>query len=105
MKLFLLARKRSFRLPLCFVLFFSLLNVHAQSPSITIHAGLPRGTTRQVVYGNGIYLVGPYLTGFFSSPDGVSWTHLTAPDFSPSVNLQPALAFGAGLFVCVGDSG
>ena len=105
MTLSLLARKRSFRLLLCFVLFCHVTIVHAQSPTITIHAGLPRGTTRQVVYGNGIYLVGPYLTGFFSSLDGVSWTHLTPPNFSPRVNLQPALAYGAGLFVCVGDSG
>ena len=105
MKSTLLTRKRSFRLLRCFVSFFLLTSVHAQSPIITIHSGLPRGVTTQVVYGNGIYLAGPYVTGFFGSSDGVSWAHLGGLDFGRSINLQPVVAYGSGLFVCVADSG
>jgi hypothetical protein len=94
------------RLPGTIFLLLFTASVFAQSPTITLQKGLPADTTQTVLYGNGIYLaVFVYPVRFFTSPDAVTWTAVTGPDFGRSDSLRPALAFGNGVFVCTGDSG
>ena len=79
---------------------------HAQSPLLTLKKELPRDTTQRIVYGNGTFLacmVSPVR--LFTSTDGASWVATTSPDFGHSAYIRPAFAYGAGLFVCVADSG
>lgn len=90
---------------LCLFFFFTVTIVRAQAPSITVQAGLPAGSgPRNIVHGNGIYLAS-FGSVFFRSTDGVTWVPTTAPILKGSIYNLPTLAFGAGRFVCVGDSG
>ncbi|HEX9509524.1 MAG TPA: T9SS type A sorting domain-containing protein [Puia sp.] len=106
MNLILPAWQSRFRLLLCLFSFFSMAGTRAQAPTLLVHKGLPGDTTKQIVYGSGIYLaVVLHPLRFYASADGVSWGPVTTPDFGRSINIQPVLAYGAGLFVCLADSG
>ncbi len=89
--------------------FFSLIimsTAQAQAPLLNIEKSLPRDTTQRIVYGNGIFLaemISPVR--LFTSHNGVSWAGTGSPDFGHSAHLRPAFAYGAGLWVCVADSG
>jgi photosystem II stability/assembly factor-like uncharacterized protein len=109
MKLFLQlpqGRPASLCLPLFLFLLFIMTGAHAQAPLLTLKKELPRDTTQRIVYGNSTFLacmVSP--ARLFSSTDGASWVATTSPDFGHSAFIRPAFAYGAGLFVCVADSG
>ncbi|HTI10454.1 MAG TPA: T9SS type A sorting domain-containing protein [Puia sp.] len=99
-------RQYAFRLLLGLFSFFSLAGTRAQAPTLIVQKGLPGDTTKQIVYGNGIYLaVVLHSLRFYASTDGISWTPVTTPDFGRGISIQPVLAYGAGLFVCLADSG
>src|SRR5258708_35933905 len=106
MNLILPAWQSRFRLLLCLFSFFSMAGTRAQAPTLLVHKGLPGDTTKQIVYGSGIYLaVVLHPLRFYASADGVSWGPVTTPDFGRSINIQPVLACGAGLFVCLSACG
>jgi hypothetical protein len=84
----------------------------AQAPDLTVRADLPAGLRmQQITFGNGIYLAcSNYPVVLYRSTDGSVWSRVTTgPDLGP-VNVvtaaqHPALAYGAGCFVLVSDSG
>lgn len=89
--------------------FFCLLltsMVHAQSPTVTVQAGYPVGRpANQVAYGNSKYvLLSAYMyNALFQSTTGTAWTRITTAGLSAAqLNF---IAFGAGVFVTVGDNG
>jgi hypothetical protein len=85
--------------------------VSAQLPTITSQVGLPVGmhSGQQLAYGNGKYLLlGGYnsttsLNSIYTSATGTAWAQVT------TIGLVTAqlnhLAFGAGVFVVVGNNG
>jgi|GEM_PF-1809341 len=95
------------------ILFFSVVGRGvAQTPDITVRADLPAGLRmQQITFGNGVYLAcSVYPVVLYRSTDGAVWSRVTTgPDLGPvnvvTATQQPALAFGAGRFVLVSDSG
>jgi len=84
----------------------------AQTPDIIVRADLPAGLRmQQITFGNGVYLAcSVYPVVLYRSTDGSVWSRVTTgPDLGPvdvvSAAQHPALAFGAGRFVLVSDSG
>jgi len=83
----------------------------AQTPNITIRAGLPTGIQiNQVIWGNGFYLLtSMFPTVFYRSTDGINWSRETGPgvdSITGSDDYQHVfIAFNAGVFVLGADSG
>jgi len=110
-----------------FLNLISLITSRAQTPAITVKAGLPASYDlspnstslrvpgsgiQQVVYGNGIYLASAIIPpALFRSGDGKEWSRVfTGPDVTGTDTVfnqgqRPFLAFGAGHFVLASDSG
>lgn len=104
--------KKHLRLCLLAVLcFLSASSIIAQNPSITAQVGFPVSTKNsvQLAYGNDKYvLLGGYnntasLNSLYSSSTATSWNLITASGLS--VKQLNNIAFGAGLFVVVGNEG
>jgi Secretion system C-terminal sorting domain len=78
--------------------------LYSQSPVVTAQVGYPVGQSAdEAAYGNSIYLILSANNQYYKSSDAVSWS----PSMTTGVtatNLN-SLAFGAGLFVSVGDAG
>lgn len=102
------------RLPFCLLAslcLFSVSKTAAQNPTVTAQVGYPVGLKNsvQMAYGNSKYLLlGGYnntalLNSVYQSSTGTSWT-LLAPANLVTTQLNN-LAFGAGLFVVVGNGG
>ena len=84
----------------------------AQAPDLAVRADLPAGLRMQnMTFGTGIYLAcSNYPLVLYRSTDGSVWSRVTtAPDLglvNPVTATQhPAMAYGAGRFVLVSDSG
>ncbi|MBS1606558.1 MAG: T9SS type A sorting domain-containing protein [Bacteroidetes bacterium] len=105
MKKILLTRISAVRL-LRVVVFWAIANqARAQAPEVVMHSGLPANAgVSQIVHGNGIFIANLYGY-FYSSSNGVDWTQVAGPTLHGNWLKTPTLAFGAGKFVCVGDSG
>ena len=84
-------------------LFISSL-LYSQSPVVTAQVGYPVGQPAdEAAYGNNLYLVLSINNQYYKSPDALSWSPCLTSGVTAS-NLN-SLAFGAGLFVSVGDAG
>jgi hypothetical protein len=89
----------------CCICLTAAIQTQAQTPAVTIHSDLPAKTgIKQIVHGNGIFLAN-LSTAFYTSTNGVTWKQVPGPALHGSPYNAPTLAFGAGNFVCVGDSG
>jgi hypothetical protein len=64
----------------------------AQTPNLTIRAGLPIIQIQQVIYGNGFYLLtSKYPTTFYRSTDGINWlreTGASVDSISRSISIK-----------------
>ncbi|HEV7331944.1 MAG TPA: T9SS type A sorting domain-containing protein [Flavisolibacter sp.] len=85
--------------------FFIVSNVQAQAPTINAQVGFPVGQVqgKQVVYGNGRYILLGASNALFTAANGTSWSRISASGLS-SQSLNN-IAFGAGVFVVVGNNG
>jgi hypothetical protein len=105
MKRILSARFGAVRLLACFLFWTIATQTWGQAPTVTIHSGLPANTgIKQIVHGKGIFMANLYGY-FYTSANGVDWQQIPGPTLHGNWLNPPTLAFGAGKFVCVGDSG
>lgn len=98
---------------LCIIFFCLKTNAQGSAPQLTIAEDMPDTdvVVRQVTYGNGVFLaclIRP--TRLYKSVDGVYWSKIAGPDLGADTNINdykqvPSLAYGAGRFVLVSDSG
>ncbi|MDO3410356.1 hypothetical protein QWJ34_11335 [Saccharibacillus sp. CPCC 101409] len=58
----------------------------------------------EVVFAGGLWVLGGGRGDFYTSPDGVNWTHRTTPDSRPLDNIY-AIAYGDSGFVALGLNG
>lgn len=93
-------------LVLAFFCSFSLSFVYAQAPVVSLQAGYPVGRpANQLAYGNSKYilLTSYYYNQLFESTTGTSWSTVSTTGLSATqLNY---IAFGAGVFVVVGNGG
>ncbi|MBS1661653.1 MAG: T9SS type A sorting domain-containing protein [Bacteroidetes bacterium] len=83
------------------------------APALTIREDLPDSgiTVKQVIYGNGTFLACLlYPVRLYKSQDGVHWSKITGPPLGADTSIDnyrqiSSVAFGAGRFVLVSDSG
>jgi hypothetical protein len=105
MKKDLLLRYSAVRLLSCFICLTAAIQTRAQAPAVTIHSDLPAASIiKQIIHGNGLFLAN-LSTSFYTSTNGVTWKQVPGPTLHGNVNNSPSFAYGAGNFVCVGDSG
>lgn len=77
--------------------------VTAQTPQITMSAGLPVGTAcKTMTFGGGKY-ISLFSQGLYSSADGETWNKVDYPGFNGSQ--FNSIAYGSGKFVMVGKNG
>lgn len=90
---------------LLFVISFFISSfLYSQSPVVTAQVGYPVGQSAdEAAYGNSLYLVLSTNNQYYESSDAVSWSPVMTTGVT-ATNLN-SLAFGAGLFVSVGDAG
>jgi hypothetical protein len=83
---------------------------HAQTPNLTIRAGLPSNIqVNQVIWGNGFYLLASmYPTTFYRSADGIDWSRESGASVDSITGTDTYqhtfMAYGAGVFV-LGSAG
>jgi hypothetical protein len=91
------------------LVFFSLIllfsiPVFSQAPTVTSSVGYPVGkSAKQVVYGNGKYILLSENNVLFQSPDAQSWSRIAATGVSS--NSLNYIIFEEGNFIVVGDGG
>jgi hypothetical protein len=98
---------------LCINLICLKANAQGSAPQLTVAEDMPDTdvVVRQVTYGNGVFLaclIRP--TRLYRSVDGLSWSKIAGPALGTDTNIKdygqvPSLAFGAGRFVLVSESG